>query len=90
LHAIGEPSRKIVHEVISGGGITIADIPARDKFGFGINRRPRPNVAPALALFLGRHIDFLAADERPNFVALDKLAGEIAENLVLIFGTGET
>jgi hypothetical protein len=51
LDAIGEPSREIVHEVVSGLGIPVADVPAGDKLGFSVNRRPRPNVAPAFAFF---------------------------------------
>ena len=88
LDAIGEPSRQIMHEVVSGIGIPVAYIPARYKLGFGINCGPRPNVAPAMTLFFCGNVRFLGSHERPNFVALDTLARKIAESFVLKFRAG--
>ena len=79
LDAISEPSCEIVHEVVSGLGIPVADVPARDKFGFRINRRPRPDIATTVTLFLCGNVRFLGSYEAPNFVALDTLAIQVAE-----------
>lgn len=73
--------------MISRFAVTVANVPARNEFGFGINRRPSPDVATALLALGGGDVLFFAPDERPNFVALDTLAGQVAESLVLKFGT---
>ena len=44
LDAISEPSREIVHKVVGRFAIVVADVPAGDEFGCGVNRRPRPNI----------------------------------------------
>jgi hypothetical protein len=49
LDAIGEPGREIMHEVVSRARIPVADVPARHQLGFGINRRPRPDITATLA-----------------------------------------
>jgi len=38
-----------VHEVIRATGIALSNKPARYQFRFGVQRRPRPNVARPLA-----------------------------------------
>jgi hypothetical protein len=64
--------------------VPVADVPARNELGIGANRRPRPNIAATLALFVGRNIPLFAANKIPNLVALDALAGQVAESFVLI------
>src|SRR5438128_1945722 len=68
-------------------GVPRSDVPARNQLGFSVQSRPRPNVAPTFALLLDAGILFLAADKLPNFVTLNALEVEIAENLVLILRT---
>src|SRR6202020_2925168 len=87
LDAIGEPSGEVLHEVVSGLRIPIADVPARDKLGFGINGGPRPNVATAFSLFVCGNVALFGSNERPDFVALNALASQVAESDILILGT---
>jgi hypothetical protein len=83
LDAIGEPSGEVLHEVVSSLCIPVADVPAGDKFRFGVYGRPSPNIAPALTLFFRRNIHFFCAYKTPNLIALDALTGEISESLIL-------
>jgi hypothetical protein len=79
---------EIVHEVICASGIALADEPARNEFCVSIERNPRPNIASAFRFVLRTAILFLGVNKAPNFVALQALAGEIAQRLVLIFRAG--
>ena len=76
-----------MHEVVGRASISIADEPARHQLRFCINCRPRPDIAPALLALAIRHVLFLAAHKRPNFVALDALAIQVAESGILKLGT---
>jgi hypothetical protein len=50
-----------------------------------VNRDPRPDAADALlALACGRDVLVLRVDEVPNLIALDRFAGQIIQNLVLV------
>jgi len=77
-----------VNEEIGLASIAVANPEGGNEFGRPINRHPRPNVAPADFLLLGRAIPFLGPDERPNLIALDILEGQIAEGFVLILRAG--
>ena len=87
LDAIGKATGQVVHELIGRTCVTATNEPTRHKFRFRVNRRPRPNIAMSHGLVLRRGILFLAADKRPDFVALNPLALQIPQRLVLVFGT---
>jgi hypothetical protein len=57
---------------------------ADDQLRVRVERRPRPDVAPTLRLFVGLDVPFLRADKRPDFIALDALGPDAADRLVLI------
>ncbi len=84
LDAIGEPSSKIVHEMVGASGIPLPDEPAGDEFRIGIQRNPGQNVTPSFGLFLVHRILLLSSNEGPNLIALDALRGEVPKSLVLI------
>lgn len=87
LNAIRETSGEIVHEVLSVPCGPSPDAPARNKFGICANRRPRPHIAIAeFSAQVAGNILFFRIAERPNLVALDSLAWQVAKRLVLIFG----
>ena len=66
----------------------LADEPRRDELRVAVDRGPGPHVAVVgVVLFAIRNILGLRADEAPNLVALDDIAGQIAENRVLVLGT---
>jgi hypothetical protein len=49
---------------------------------------PRPHAACSAGLHVLWHVFVFGINERPNFIALDALAFQVAENLVLIRGAG--
>lgn len=86
LDAIGEALRKIVNEGFGGLTVAPANVPRRNEFRIGIDRRPGPHVASIGRRFLRpRHVLLLAMDEGPDFIDLNALGGEIAEHAVLLF-----
>jgi hypothetical protein len=85
LDATGEPSSKVMDEMVSRATVTCSDLPAGHQLRLRVHANPSPNITPAVVLIVGRDVLFFAADERPNFIALNALAVEVAENLVLIF-----
>ncbi len=90
LDAIGEACGHIVHEVISRFAIAVADVPSNRQLRIRVNRRPCPNIAAALTLFIGGNVALLASHKGPNFVALNAAAGKIAESLVLKIGASRS
>lgn len=88
LNAIGEAAPKIVHEDCCGLRVTCADVPARNKLRVGVDGRPRPDVSPAVAGVLFGQVLRLAAYEAPNLIALEPLAREIAQRLILVDRAG--
>lgn len=88
LDAMRQPSGQIVHKVICRASITGADKPARHKFRVRIKRNPRPHAARSAALHIFWHVLVFGINERPDFIALDALAIQVAESLVLIGGAG--
>ena len=83
LHATGQTRRHVTHEVVRDCLRPCTDRVRHDQFGIGINRGPRPAVAPFAALFFGNVLR-LRADEAPNFIALNSLALEIANRSVMV------
>src|SRR3984893_18641843 len=90
LHAMRKTFRKIVHEVISAARVALANEPARNEFGVGVQRHPRPNVARAFSFMLDGTIFLFRINKTPNLIALNALRFQIYEYLVLIIGTGAT
>ena len=65
--------------------IATAEQPANDQLGIGTESSPRPNVASGRRSGLGvLYVVVLGVNERPDFIHLDALAGQIAKGLVLI------
>jgi hypothetical protein len=85
LDAVGKAARKIVHEAHCVLAVAPADQPRHDRLGVGIDSRPSPCVASAFRGGLG-HLDvlLLRVGERPDFINLNALAGQIAKGFVLI------
>ena len=65
LHTICQPTFQIVHEMISSGRVSRSNVPAGDKLRFRFQSRPRPNVAPTLALVLKGRVLFLVPAKLP-------------------------
>src|ERR1022692_836263 len=87
LDAMAETAREVLDEFCSGSAVARADYPARDQFRIGIDGRPGPHAADAeLAFLLLWNVLVLRPDERPDLIALNPAAGEIAEHAVLILG----
>src|SRR5437016_9427102 len=73
-----------MHERIGRGCATRANFPAHDQFSVGAKSGPRPNIAESeLALLVGGNIFFFGVAERPDFIALDFLAWEITQRLIV-------
>lgn len=78
LDPASEPRRQIGDEVACVHRVPRPDQAAGDELRLSTNRGPRPHVADAVfALPLSRDVLFLHPDERPDFVALDTLAGQV-------------
>src|SRR3989338_8080071 len=89
LNSISQAAFKVSDKVKSRLCTPITDKPTRNDLCVGIKGRPCPNVAISeLPLFIVGDILIFHSDEAPNFIALNPLAGEIAESLILIFGAG--
>jgi hypothetical protein len=80
-----QPSGQIVHKMICRASVTAADKPGRHKFRVRVERNPCPNTADAgLIPHFFRQVFVFGVTERPDFIALDALAIQVAENLILI------
>src|SRR5207249_285436 len=88
LNAMRQTFLQVRKEVVSASCMTLADEPARNEFGIGVERNPRPDIARAFRLVLARAVLFLRVNERPDFVTLDARAAEIAKRFVLILRAG--
>jgi len=84
LHTVGQTLRQVVHEVVSGSGISCANIPTRNQLSIGVHRNPSPNIPPTLRPLLGTDILLLGSNEGPYLVGLNPLASEVAEGAILI------
>lgn len=81
LDAVGESLGQIKEEAVAGLSVTIADTPSWDELSLRVDSNPRPRIAGMLqdrALL----VLLLAADEAPNFVALDTLTLQVAEDAI--------
>lgn len=69
-----EAGRYVLHERVRVCRIALADEPANNELGIGIQGDPCVHVATAkLAANIRWGVGFLRADKRPDFVALDAL-----------------
>lgn len=87
LYAIRKSRCQISDEVIGVASGTASHKPARNQFGIGAERRPRPNISkakPSPQVF--GNVLFFGVAKRPNLIALNPFARQIAERLVLILG----
>jgi hypothetical protein len=91
LDAIGESAFQIMRERKRGVRIASAKQPANDQLGIGADRGPCPKIASGRGSGFGAlHVVILGVNERPDFIHLDALAGQLAERLVLIGSAGVT
>ena len=85
LDAVGEALAQVSEKFPRRLPATVANVPRWDQLCVSVDCRPGPNVASfALKKLLNRGISLLGINERPNFIDLDALSGEVAEHLVLI------
>jgi hypothetical protein len=91
LNAIRKTFGQVIHEMLRVPCVSTANTPARNNLGIRTNRRPRPDITePKLTALLFRNVLVLGVAERPNFVTLNSLALEVAENLVLEVAASRT
>src|SRR5581483_7760571 len=68
-----------------------SNTPANYELCFGVNCHPRPYVSETkLAPLIEGHVLLLGIAERPNFIALDSLASDVANVAVLKIGPRNT
>lgn len=85
LHAASEPPLKVRDKFGCRTGVAGANEPARNQLRIGIDGDPDPGVAyDALFGYLFGDVLFFAADEAPDLVALNPLALQVAEHVVLV------
>jgi len=88
LHSIGETRCQIVHEVLRVPCAPASQAPARNEFRIRAESRPSPHITVTeLAAKFLRDVLFLRVAKRPNFIALNPLARQVAKRLVLILST---
>jgi len=84
LHAICKALLQVAKEMVSRCRVSWPDKPARDKFCVAVNSNPSPSISAALHALFCRCVLFLRVNKRPNLVALDSAAFQIAKHPVLI------
>jgi len=78
LDAIGKPRLQVAHERNAGVLAAVANVPRHDQLGVGVDAGPRPYVISSLRGGLGElDVLLLRVAERPDFIALDSLAGTL-------------
>jgi len=74
---------------VCGSYSAFANHPRRDQLGLGVQGRPSPDVSRfASSHHFRRGILVFGVYKGPNLIALDTLAGEVSQRLVLICRTG--
>lgn len=87
MHAAGEPPGQVVDEVEGRARIALGDQPRGHDLAVAAERHPRPHVAETEgALLVGRDVLLFGVAKAPNLVALNPLAGEPAQRLILVIG----
>lgn len=82
LDAIAQPLRKVGHEGHRSLAAALADAIGRDQLGIRVNRYKRPLVADLGAIRKAGNMALLHPAERPDFVALNAAAIEIAHLVI--------
>jgi hypothetical protein len=89
LDAIRQVARNILKEIRCSPGVPPSYQPRDYQLRLRFDGHKRPDIATdtGFHLFDG-HLLLLAANEAPNFVALNALSGNVLDNAVLIVGAG--
>lgn len=86
LNAVRKTGSQVIHEALGVIRRAPANTPAGNEFGIRAEGCPCPHISVAkLPALIGGHVLFLRVAERPDFIALDSLARQVAQRLVLIF-----
>jgi hypothetical protein len=85
LDPVRQPPCQIADENPGSTRVPSADHPCRDQLGVRAERRPRLDITKTrLLLEPLRNVLLLRVAEGPDFVALNPLAGQAAQGLVLV------
>jgi hypothetical protein len=87
LHSVPQARSKIADKLRSGSQIALANHPARDQFCISVDGRPSPDVSGSFRHLLFLDFLLLGVHERPDFIALDPAARQIAKVVVLVLLT---
>jgi len=85
LYTIADAVCEVVHETVRRAARAVTDEVRDDQLGIGIDRRPRPNISVSeQPEFFDWHVLLFRVAERPDFIALNPLNGQIAHMLVVV------
>ena len=84
LNPLAESVGQVVNEVPAISLSPTAQMPSDNQLRIAIQSRPAPCVTLALLFLVWRGVFFLAADERPDFVALHDHAAQLSQVVVLV------
>ncbi|SRR5258708_6900980 len=91
LDSVLEPASNVLKELGSTPGVPPSNEPTQHQLGIGVNRGERPDITGDS--FLGnlrRYVLLFGVAERPDFVDLNPLGGNVADNIALVLRTGRT
>jgi len=89
LDAVSKAIAQIGDELSGGESITATYGIGGDQLGICADGGPGPNIAHvAIGFAIFRDVLLLGPDKGPDFVALDALAGQIADGLAVVDGAG--
>jgi hypothetical protein len=87
LDSVRQPAFNVPKELRCTPGVLRSYHPRNYRLALRFNRGERPNIsAAASSHFLGSDALLLTANKRPDFVNLDALRGNVADNAALILG----
>lgn len=88
LNSIRQTAFYVLKELCRTPGVPPSDQPGNHQLGLCLNRGESPNISADSGIhFLGGYVLFFATDERPYFIDLNTLGGNVADNAVLVLGT---
>ena len=70
LRTPDDPACAVTHKLVSGSPCAVTHVVRNAQFGICINRRPSPNIAPAVRLAFWIDVFALRSDKRPYLIAL--------------------
>src|ERR1035437_5069288 len=89
LDSIRQAAFNILKELRRTPGIPPSYHPRNHELGLRFNCGERPNVTADPGVHLGSgDVLLFASDKRPDFIDLDALGGNVANNTILVFSTG--